>query len=176
MLTKNWYEYFRLYMGTVSVNIANEHGKVVDVNGSQFTPWTYSSQNSYIYPSTIYSNPFATKKTANGLHFGDGNTAPTKDDYYLSGNQITTLNRSSQVIENFFDGDTIGTRFALTVRNTGTSEVTVREMAWVINLQASNASKYFMLDRTVLDEPVTIAAGDYAVIRYTISFTMPIPT
>ena len=177
MLTKNWYEYFRTYMGFAGNQTANEWCKAVDVNGVQYSPMTYSSSYNNLFPLTIFSNTFATKKTAGGLHFGDGSAQPTSDDYYLSGNQITTLSRSSQVLDCSAEGDTAKTVFTFTVKNTGTSAVTVREIAWVMPLRVSgNSDKYFMLDRTVIDEPVTIAAGDYAIIRYTISCTMPVPT
>ena len=176
MLTKNWYEYFRTYMGFASTSATNGQGKVVDVTGTQYNPATYSGLFDRVFPYTIGSNPFPTRQQAPGLHFGDGNTPPTTDDYYLSGNQITTLTRSHQVIECSSAGDTAETVFTLTVKNTGTSAVTVREIAWVMPLRTNNSDRYFMFDRTVLDTPVTIAAGDFAVIRYKISLTMPIPT
>lgn len=122
-----------------------------------------------------YSGTYTVQSSATsaGLCIGSGTTAATEDDYDLAA-QIMSGFSSSTVANASLDNDGNPTvTFDLTITNTGSSAITVAEVGMKQMLYTTTAengtsfsTRLFLLDRTVLSEPVTIAAGEYAVIRY----------
>lgn len=107
------------------------------------------------------------------IFFGTGTTPPTRNDYILSGTRITTLEQQNMVGSYEFLNDGVKITKSLFMHNTGTEAVTVGEIAWVTGM-ISYSSLYgndaILLDRTLLEEPVTIPAGGTAQINYSIFF------
>lgn len=74
------------------------------------------------------------------------------------------------------DGDTVCVEYIFTAYNKTANDVVVSELGWVERLETSSAQNvrnsltttYVLLDRTVLDNPITIPAGETATITYTI--------
>lgn len=135
--------------------------------------------------STFYTNPtktVATNAAAAGISVGAGNTAATEEDFQLAEPLTSGINLT--LTETVYGVDVPGypyIQYKVTVTNTGSDPITVKEIGYKQNL---NAAKYpgmstgggfvFLLDRTVLDTPVTIAAGDAGIITYKLR-TIPEP-
>lgn len=115
-----------------------------------------------------------TAKGSTGVVFGNGSVAPTKDDYFLSGELLTTISATfTQNVTFDENGYEISTVYNIT--NTGSNPITVGEVGLFANTNiASNVSSYFLVERTVLDNPVTIPAGGVGQVTYTIRFNYPI--
>lgn len=110
----------------------------------------------------------AYKGGSGGVIFGDGDTEPIVDDYKLSGNLISGLSASvvqTQTVED----DYMEIENVYTLTNTNTTEVTIREVAYCHQLSAYGV----LMERTVLDEPVTIPAGGVGQVTYTIRMNYP---
>ena len=104
-------------------------------------------------------NVTSTNLTGNTTYFsaayGTGTTAPTIDDYNLSGSLITTLTLTSENIAVNANGIT----FSHSITNTGDASVTINEMALCIyGAQGGNAC--VMLTRDVLAEPIVLGPNE----------------
>ena len=114
---------------------------------------------------------------AYGISIGTGDTPPTEEDYNLeatitSGVTMTLTETASGI-------DAPGMpyiQFKITVTNTGSDPITVKEIGYKRQASVKLSLGYsssggtgntvLLLDRTVLDTPVTIAAGDAGIITY----------
>ena len=94
---------------------------------------------------------------------GSGNTAPTANDYSLE-SEITGLNNTGIFSNNGVNGFTISG----TITNTTSNNVTIKEYG-LYGYQSAD-SKYTMLTRTVLDNPMTLEAGEIATITINLGF------
>lgn len=111
-----------------------------------------------------------------GMAFGTGNVPPSLDDYWLSGDLITTVKiLLCEVASTEVDGVARNTN-AITVQNTSaTDTVVINEMGFVSRLYIkANSTAYCLVDRTVLDTPLTLAPGEQGVITYTFTLNLPI--
>jgi hypothetical protein len=119
----------------------------------------------------------AVTKTATdaGISVGTGSTAATEDDWQLENTLTTGINIT--LTETAYGNDAPGipyVQYKITVTNTGSEPITVKEIGYkqtVGSVKYPGATtdtntKVFLLDRTVLDTPVTIAAGDAGIITY----------
>lgn len=112
-----------------------------------------------------------------GVSFGTGNTPPSFDDYALSGDAVTsvsfTLMRQCEVDDN---GCTLTCVYTIT--NTGSEDVTIGEVGiWgrydYYYSSGNRRAVYPLIERTVLDTPVTIPAGGVGQVTYTIRMNYP---
>ena len=176
MITKNWYKTIATLMfcekgtswnvGILGANgVSSEH--YFYYNTSFYT--TYNLAEALQHIRTNYEN--------RGVRFGTGNAPATLDDYKLSGDIITTLSGTCAISRG---ADTNGAYITAlyTLTNSGDSDVTVAEVGTFVNINKTSSSNhaYPMLDRTVLDTPVTIPAGGVGQIVYTITFNYPTAT
>lgn len=102
--------------------------------------------------------------------FGSGTTPPTANDYTLeSPLQKVTYSKGTVVVTETDDKDTYMNCFNIT--NNNTEAISVSEVGIVVPCPyagtTSVATKYMLIERTVFD-PVTIAPGETATIRYEI--------
>lgn len=178
MLTKN-------YFSVLGGFITNAPFALKDHSGTQ--RWAaYSianNQNPYAISLQYGQTLIPTSSTSlssnyNGLMFGSGSAEPTMDDYTIEA--VTGLNITYVKTYEAVD-DSGSSTVVYTVSNTNSEEVTISEVGLFSRLYARSSatatgvSTYgtFLLERTVLDEPVTIPAGGVAQITYTISMTIP---
>lgn len=143
-----------------------------DYTGATYyiTPNTFGSAFPYSATQTL-----TTSASSTGFCVGSGTTAATENDYNLE-SQITSGISSSVVVNPYLDDNNDPcVDFDLTITNTGSTPLTIAEIGYKQNIYCTTAQggtsasyKLCLLDRTVLDQPVTIPASDYAVIRYTI--------
>lgn len=176
MFTRNWYKTIAkqiAYNSSYGITFKNLNGEDMELSGDTDTIRLGLNTNTSDVPSL---HKIRTSLTSyGGVILGTGTTAPTIDDYALAGELITTLSYSSDVsIVSDADGVTYTGRY--TISNTGESEITVGEIGLNAQLYYTSyvSTKYFgLLERTVLDEPVTIPAGGVGQITYTIKMVYP---
>ena len=131
----------------------------------------------YSYAYTGFDVNYITSSgLSSGVLFGDGDTPVTVDDYNIKGNRITNLTVSSNSVVNYSDSNKATMTVNYTVTNNNATDVTIKEIAMFKMTQKSgsnNTAFYLMLDRTVLDSPVTIEAGGIGQVTYTIDMNYP---
>ena len=150
-----------------STNAFSGHLPVTSTNGKG-----YFLGNTYSYPGTVNS----TFKTTieEGISLGTGLTAPTEGDFDLENQIKSGIHVSTVVISAGVDTpDYPWVKFNLTVTNTGSEPITISEVGYKQKVKASNLQEgtsssdvVVLLDRTLLDTPLTIGAGDAGVIEY----------
>lgn len=175
MFTKNWYKLFACCTLTESQSTHPFAAK--SVSGTDRELYNNDSNANeviefYDISETILTT--VTDGTWKGVAFGTDGTPPTPDDYRLAGNVISSL--SGTVAKNV-NIDEYGTTMTAiyTLTNSGAEDVTVREIG-LFRQGYYSSLKYtstFMLERTVLDEPVTIPAGGIGQVTYTIRMNYP---
>ena len=173
MFTRNWYKAFGWIMA-----MNNQYRTFTNVQGANTNCSTYNSDwvklnyntDSYATPS-MWRVRTALGQNA-GIYFGTGTTAATIDDYALSGEIISTISYSSDVQVTLNDdiAALIGT---YTVTNTGTETITIGEVALMAGLGGSGVNYQALLERTVLESPITIEPGGVGQVTYTIRMNYP---
>ena len=119
------------------------------------------------------NNGLTSQTTAGGIAFGTGDTPPTLNDYWLSGDLITTVGIVAVTITTKIVDGVYTFVNAITVNNSGSETIVINEMAMIPFAYYSGSSQApAMVDRTVLDTPLTLAPGEQGVITYT--FNLPI--
>lgn len=176
MFTNNWYK----ILG-VAMTYATNTVKFVAYDGTA----TKEISDSYAVSSLKFgdntsSAPYLGKvlKQSNsaGVLFGNGDTPPTMEDYKLSGDIISDFTYSAAISKDSTDNG-VSITATYTITNTSSSEIVIKEIGVVGKLVSSNYSgpQYIgLLDRTVLDTPVTIPAGGVGQVVYTITFNYPV--
>ena len=170
MFLKNWY---KIVFGMMSG--AGMPLQIKDTSGTARNFAFNSSPAQMIYFS-VYDilKKWTTNPTNDyGVVFGNGDTPVTMDDYKLAGSIVTgctvTLANGSSCAD---DGVTIEKTFS--VSNTGNADITIKEVGIVHAFYySSTAYKYALVERTVLDSPVTIPAGGFGQVIYRISAPFP---
>lgn len=167
MFVKNWYSGISGQLNALStVPVRNTAGTLVNVLGEYFRFSGVSLKSWFcalLDVRTVYN-------TYGGVIFGTGTTPPTMDDYKLSGEIIKTLVSSASCVTSVDDdGITVTTTYTLT--NTSDKEITIGEIAAFT--AAGSTTNSVMMDRTVLDTPVTIEPGGVGQITYSIRMNYP---
>ena len=173
MLTKNFKAVAAMLL---AVGTSNRKG-LLPVKNYQGTTYylmssTFSQSNYYPY---AYSNSVVYSNASTGINLGTGTTAATEDDYVLESIITSGLSCSVNHSQGVDESGNPYLQYDITVNNTGSASVTIGEIGYTQSLFAATAQgdtsgsgQRCLLDRTVLDTPVTIPAGSYAVIRYTL--------
>lgn len=138
----------------------------------------------YIYASAGgvfgYSATVSLSKSAStaGIVFGSGNTPATEADYCLESLITDGISQvGSTVVNSSLDAS--GNPYVqhdITIENTSGSDIVIKEIGYqqtfkTRNVQYSTSTNLnvLLVDRTVLNTSVTIAAGETAAIRYIIT-------
>lgn len=101
---------------------------------------------------------FASSTTGYCIYCGSGDTPPTENDYTLAEPLSLTYISSS------LTDTTINKVIQYIVRNDNAEAVTIRELG----LCACNTGVTALINRKLLDTPITLEVGDQAIITYTI--------
>ena len=136
-----------------------------------------SSSGEGIFQSSIVQSSYTTN---NGIIFGTGDTPPTFNDYRLSGDIIQGLTAQVAIDANTTSNGCYR-KFIITVQNTTSEAKTIREIGYIRRAPAQKANGgtiiiYPLVERTVLDNPVTIPANGFGQVEYTITFNYPTAT
>lgn len=122
----------------------------------------------YSVTSTITLN-----NVSAGIIFGTGNTAATEYDYRIESPITSGINGSVQVNFGADENDNPYKIFNITINNTTTNDITINEIGFQQSINCAttkggnaSAGDVFLLERTVLDEPITISANSSKAIVY----------
>lgn len=145
-------------------------GYVTNINGSSKSVKANNSAN-WIMSLSSYVTELATSKTGYGYQFGTGDTPAIFTDNGLRGDFISGLAATfSKSVEDTDGGKML--KILATITNNNSTEVTIKEVCIVTYANNGNIGN-FAIERTVLDTPVTIAAGGFGQVEYTIKFNYP---
>ena len=161
MLTKNFYSYMRAVFQDTSAAF-------VQTNGNAVSKTYYSADN----PFVVMKNWAASMTTA-GVSFGTGTTPATASDYVLESILVNTqISVIAPSAVSFSRGDTYE-EYTVTfgVTNITAEAITISEVGLTACPNTEGTPYPFALvDRTILDTPVTIPAEQSKQITYTIRF------
>lgn len=138
--------------------------KFVDYNRILSTSGTYSETTKFNYCTL----------------FGSGTTPPTMDDYKLEGTVATNCTCSHTIESTISEDGSEGTMtVTYTITNNNDAEITIGEigifleMYWLTGY--STCTNYpYLVERTVLESPITIPAGGVGQVTYTIRMNYPV--
>ena len=177
MFTKQWDAVWLTHISQQSV----PGSFCKNISGAQRTISTSYTQymtvlggtNSTSGSSTDFNRLVKPNGTYGGVFIGTGNTPPTYEDYAPSGDFITTFEYTCVLTKTNTDkGIQLSSKFTIT--NTGTEAFTIGEVGLITSSgNSANQSTKIMLERTVLDTPITIEAGGVGQLTYTININMP---
>ena len=162
MLTKNFYSFIRAAFQKVSAEFTTTEGTAKQ-SGFISTP----------SPPFEVMNKWTTKTGATGVSFGTGTTPATVSDYWLesilTSSQISVVTPSAVSFSRLDTYDEYSVTFGVT--NITSNDITISEVGLTAMPASSGSSMcYALVDRTLLDTPVTIPAGQSKQITYTIRF------
>ena len=138
--------------------------------------------DSYVFPYSRAST-FTTDTNAAGISVGRSTDEGSDDDYQLHDPITSGINVA--VTNTYVGTDTPGEpylRYHLTITNTTDEPITIGEIGYKQNVRAVSGpgrtdytTVTMLLDRTVLDNPITLAGRDAGVIVYKIKTGMGYP-
>lgn len=172
MFTKNWYK----FIGYCTAH--NEEETYTAMDGSTERTFNCTNakfgvdENNFKIPSLYYLRNYY----SGGVVIGTGNAQPTIDDCMLSGDMITAFASTANKVVHGLDADGQTVTAEYTVTNTGTKAFTIGEIALVAHLGSgtSTGDQYAcLLERSVLETPITIEPGGVGQITYTLRMNYP---
>ena len=174
MFVKNWYTMLKsaaMYSkptivrpnGTTATASSYDNFKCINIG------YDGTNTNGEVRLANVLKNINATTNQSNGgVAFGNGTHAPSMDDYTLSGSLVTAFTASAVMSKT---DNTLKATYTLTA----TADITISEIG-LFGLYYSGNRYPFLIERTLLDEPVTIPAGGVGQVEYTITFNLPTAT
>ena len=163
MLTKNFYSLLKVFFNN------EDKGNFTATDGNTRTAFVNNNRAPF-YVMKDWSSGI----TANGVSFGTGTTPATSSDYWLESalgsTQISVSTPSAVSFSQFDTYEEYSVTFGIT--NKTAEAITISEVGLtaLTNMGTSEDYCYVLVDRTVLDTPVTIPAGQSKQITYTIRF------
>lgn len=149
MVTNNLKKIWSARMSTTSTPSVH----LTNIDGT-----SYDGSTTYVIPTTYSTSPSGDNRFY--IAIGDGDTAPTIDDVSLESEITTLLDNRGGVNYNEY-----GITYNAILTNTTVSDVIIKEYGLYVY---SGAWK--MLTRTVLDNPITLEAGEVATITINLGF------
>ena len=171
MFTRNWHKAIAAQFANVGTSVR----ECINISGNKAQCARDTNGTSIKLLGTGYSpslEKVCTSLTSQGFGvvFGTGTTPPTVDDIKLSGEWIGGLSCSIAASYEWHDYyvDIIS---IYTITNTNATDITIGEVALMCSV--SQYDYPTMMERTVLDTPVTIPAGGLGQVNYTIRMNFP---
>ena len=174
MFTKNWYTMLKsaaMYKSPTIVKPDGATKAVTSYDNFQSIQIGYDGTNTsgQTRLENVLKNINATASLHNGgVAFGNGTREPSMNDYTLSGSLVTAFTASALMSKT---DNTITVTYTLTA----TADITISEIG-LFGLYYSGNRYPFVLERTLLDTPVTIPAGGVGQVVYTITLNYPTAT
>lgn len=167
MLTKT---YYALLAATSALPNSKSSGQTFkDKDGNTRT--LYTNSNFRQYEDMGVANLSSSIGAQNGWLVGDGTVPPTADDYYLSGNVITSITVLSSTYKVSLEGNSYKATRTFIVQNKGSSDITIGEIAHFAGVSYSTSSYCMaMMLRETLPTPLTLSPGASGQIDVTITF------
>lgn len=184
MFLKNWYNILGTIIMADGTATANGRMYAVDFKGAG----KYVINEIYnvvsLYEKAMFQPMFPSSAASNhfGVVFGDGSVEPTLDDYKLSGTILLASDASatgtcvSTMNSDTGEASLTGT---YTITNKRDTDIVIREVGIMLNVKGAStatgsaSNSYFMVERTLLDEPVTISPGGFGQVVYTVKMNFP---
>lgn len=159
MLTKNFYALMRAALGKISSNVISTGNTTVTTD--------FSNNNWYgvFNGMCVYNNSSGSQYVL----FGNGTTPATVNDYELESpivSGIKVANPSSTTNEQTDDY----ILWTVTFGVKASVDTTISEIGLISKAYKTGGAVETLVDRTVLDTPITIPAGQSKQITYTIRF------
>lgn len=179
MFLKNYYKTMVTYVTDKRLyfkNINGQETKLISASESLITRFGYNN-NGLCCPSMyVVRQNYTTSSNGGtgGVIFGTGSTPPSIDDYCLSGEIVTGFNWTVSVNKTESDSG-VSVKAIYTITNGNSESITIREVALMSSLNGNYIGEAYcgLIERTVLDTPVTIPAGGIGQVEYTITFKYP---
>lgn len=177
MFTRNWY----VTVGNFLTGAASEveltdfdgtKGIQGTINTNYGVPQLHKGNKSISGSSEMETILKTITNPGKGVTFGDSDVAPTMDDYTLAGNVFANFTGTASVKAEGSDGLAKITGL-YTLTNTGDTAFTIREVALWQPITMGSAITSILIERTVLDSPVTIEPGGVGQVTYTIRMNYP---
>lgn len=174
MFLSNYYKILGMYFMN-----RNDGVSLTTPSGSSVRAYYYNYNTCHYNFCLDNLRALSTSYSSNGVIFGDGSTPPSVSDYCLSGNVITGIvsssTRKATSTENSAENTVL-----FTITNNNAKAVTISEVGYIgynqyyTSATGSNSfSDYFLLDRTVLESPITIEPGGVGQVTYTLRMNYP---
>lgn len=191
MLTKNYYA----FLTTALMGYGASGAVAVDASGTTRT--LYTNQCSYAgivscnpvsgamllpYDDATYLDAYIGSYTSTGgnyyppVRFGSGTTPATVDDYKLESAYVSGLTIiSTTSIKQSLKDNVITREYSYILKNTTSTDKVIGEIGLFYQSYygSTSTSAKFLVERTVLDEPVTIAPGGTGTVVYTLTIKCP---
>ena len=174
MFTRNWYRLIAMKI----TGVTHPDGFRNYAGGN----WQYTSAGNLgicIGGSNSFFEPHMSNLVKeigySGVIIGTGTAPAAFDDYKLSGDLITKFSFSVSVNKKHTESGFEVTAL-YTITNTNSTEITIGEIGLIANqyTNSTSASYVALLERTVLEEPVTIPPGGIGQVEYTIRMNYPV--
>ncbi len=174
--TRNWRAFRNIMlMGSHRNGLSTIRNTEMCIRDSRF-----SDNLTATSPLGIYNNEQGTSNAACSILLGTGNTAPTTADYRLE--QTANVNYLSCAVGAPVYDLSVGTvtrTVTVSVQNTGSENVTIREWGIFGSIRTSNyyssSIATALLYREVLDSPVTLGQYQAATLELTVTLTLTDP-
>lgn len=160
MFLKNYYTAIRTLFTGLAIHCTSQSGSGYSV---------LSSEGYKLLRICDALSAVSNGTTGNAIVVGSGTTPPSVTDYKLE-SQLTTVSGTASY-QRVTVGATDTFTAVATITNTGSESITISEVG--LQLQ-STGSWYFMVERTLLESPITIAPGGIGQVTYTICVNYPI--
>lgn len=154
------------YKSVGIASLGNSSDILVKTNGTEYSVNPTQALNG-IEMATALGTPRTSY--SEGTVFGNGDTPPALEDYKLSGNVITGISATA-VVNCVYEANGITTTATYTITNNNSESVTIKEIGVCTNTSSTN---YVLVERTVLESPVTIEPGGVGQVTYTIKMVYP---
>lgn len=185
MFTNNYIAFRKKVFEAISYS---EYASLKDISGTSRNAYIYRGGYADMgacmkYPkcAAIAESEKIASSFSGGIYFGSGSTPAAKTDYCLESPITSGLTISATYLVYQNDGDgkyTVSMDYV--VRNASGSEISISEIGAVSFMPSSynsnntynvNVVSYpFLWERTVLDEPITIPAGESKLVTYKLTF------
>lgn len=172
-------------VGTGGTNVKNMAYKDSISSGINFIPYFMTRLANPAYLGEHTGSYTVDVHQTSGVAFGNGTTEPTADDLTLSGDFIHGLVANSNVIiTSEMNVDDTGCTYTTlyTITNSTDADITISEMGIFSNFYGSTGSYStiktqvipYMIERTLLETPVTIPVNGVGQVTYTFRIDSPI--
>ena len=171
MLTKNFYNW--LLSATSMKTVQNG---VVDTSGKTHNILYSSSRVDKIFTGANIIR--SSNSTVEGVYIGTGTTPATTDDYKLEAQINSGYSQAyADSVSINVDADGVSVFASIALTNTSTEAFTISEIGLagkVCNSSSSSSNTCLaLIDRTVLEEPITINPNETKTLTYTIRMNYP---
>lgn len=169
MLTKNFYSLMNSRLSGQNATIAIPSGGTKSFGANEVH---HVNNGTSFYKAFTTDYGVSSRNSFPGVRYGTGSSPATADDTDLESvipEQSLKVIMPSEATVNFA-GEYLEYTTTISVQNLTSAAITISEIGLFPGAYSGGNITPFLVDRTVLDEPITIPAGQSKQITYTIRF------